>query len=239
MTVTFGPFSVDSQTRQLAEGSQVLHLSPKAFDLLLLLLERRPAVVQKGEIASRIWPGVTVSETSMGGLVKEIRRALRDDPARPAFIRTAHSVGYAFVGTVSSVGSVGGDTAPRGQPDEGTYRAWLAWHDRTFSLAPGENIIGRDPRCTVWVDASGVSRRHARIVVAATEATIEDLGSRNGTAIRRTPVTTPHRLENGDPIRMGATTLTFRQWSEERAARTEALARRGRRRAAAPSAGEP
>jgi DNA-binding winged helix-turn-helix (wHTH) protein len=236
MTVTFGPFSVDSQTRQLAEGSQVLHLSPKAFDLLLLLLERRPAVVQKGEIASRIWPGVTVSETSMGGLVKEIRRALRDDPARPAFIRTAHSVGYAFVG---SVGSLGGDTPPRGQPDEGTYRAWLAWHDRTFSLAPGENIVGRDPRCTVWVDASGVSRRHARIVVAATESTIEDLGSRNGTAIRRTPVTTPHRLENGDPIRMGATTLTFRQWSEERAARTEALARRGRRRAAAPSAGEP
>ena len=232
MRATFGPFSVDSLTRQLAEGSQVLHLSPKAFDLLLLLLERRPAVVQKGEIASRIWPGVTVSETSMGGLVKEIRRALRDDPARPAFIRTAHSVGYAFVG------SVGGDTSRRGQPDEGTYRAWLAWHDRTFSLAPGENIIGRDPRCTVWVDASGVSRRHARIVVAGTEATIEDLGSRNGTVIRRTPVTTPHPLENGDPIRMGATTLTFRQWSEERAARTEPLARRGRRKAA-PAAGEP
>jgi DNA-binding winged helix-turn-helix (wHTH) protein len=232
MRATFGPFIVDSQTRQLAEGSQVLHLSPKAFDLLLLLLERRPAVVQKGEIASRIWPGVTVSETSMGGLVKEIRRALRDDPARPAFIRTAHSVGYAFVG------SVGSDTPPRGQPEEGTYRAWLAWNDRTFSLARGENIIGRDPRCTVWVDASGVSRRHARIVVAASESTIEDLGSRNGTAIRRTPVTTPRRLENGDPIRMGATTLTFRQWSEERAARTEPLPRRGRRRAE-PAAGEP
>jgi DNA-binding winged helix-turn-helix (wHTH) protein len=219
MRATFGSFIVDSQTRELAEGPHVLHLSPKAFDLLLLLLERRPAVVQKGEIASRIWPGVTVSETSMGGLVKEIRRALRDDPARPAFIRTAHSVGYAFVG------SVGGDTPPRGQPDDGTYRAWLAWNDRTFSLAPGENIIGRDPRCTVWVDASGVSRRHARIVVAATESTIEDLGSRNGTAIRRTPVTTPRRLENGDPIRMGA-------------ARTEPLPRRGRRRAE-PAAGEP
>jgi len=75
-------------------------------------------------------------------------------------------------------------------------------------------------------------------VVAATESTIEDLGSRNGTAIRRTPVTTPRRLENGDPIRMGAITLTFRQWSEERAARTEPLPRRGRRRAE-PSAGEP
>jgi hypothetical protein len=232
MRATFGPFTVDARTRQLAEGSQVLHLSPKAFDLLLLLLERRPAVVPKGEIAARIWPGVTVSETSMGGLVKEIRRALRDDPARPAFIRTAHSVGYAFIGGAE------GHPALRGTPDEGSYRAWLAWNDRTFSLAAGENIIGRDPRCTVWVDASGVSRRHARIVVTGTESAIEDLGSRNGTAIRRTTVTTPRRLEDGDPIRLGATTLTFRQWSEERAPPTEPLARRGRRKLE-PSPDEP
>jgi DNA-binding winged helix-turn-helix (wHTH) protein len=232
MRAAFGPFTVDAHTRQLAEGSQVLHLSPKAFDLLLLLLERRPAVVAKGEIARRIWPGVTVSETSMGGLVKEIRRALRDDPARPAFIRTAHSVGYAFIGVTE------GEKALRVRADEASYRAWLAWNDRTFSLAPGENIIGRDPRCTVWVDASGVSRRHARIVVTSTESTIEDLGSRNGTAIRRAAITTPRRLEDGDPIRLGATTLTFRQWSEERAPRTEPLARRGRGRPE-PQPGEP
>ena len=232
MRATFGPFTLDAQTRQLAEGSQLLHLSPKAFDLLLLLIERRPAVVQKDEIASRIWPGVTVSETSMGGLVKEIRRALRDDPAQPAFIRTAHTVGYAFIARVD------GETAPRTTADESSYRSWLAWNDRTFSLAPGENIIGRDPRCTVWVDASGVSRRHARIVVTTTESTIEDLGSRNGTSIRRTVVTAPRRLADGDPIRLGATTLTFRQWSEERAPRTEALARR-RRRKTEPSPHQP
>jgi DNA-binding winged helix-turn-helix (wHTH) protein len=223
MRATFGPFTLDAQTRQLADGARAVHLSPKAFDLLLLLVERRPAVVQKGEIASRIWPGVTVSDTSMGGLVKEIRRALRDHPAQPVFIRTAHSVGYAFIGRVD------GEPAPRETPDEGSYRCWLAWNDRTFSLAPGENIIGRDPRCTVWVDVSGVSRRHARIVVTASESTIEDLGSRNGTAIRRTAVTTPHRLQDGDPIRLGATTLTFRQWSEERAPRTEPLAPRQRK----------
>ena len=74
MRASFGGFTLDADTRQLADGSRVLHLSPKAFALLLLLLERRPAVVQKGEIASRIWPGVNVSDTSLGGLVKEIRR---------------------------------------------------------------------------------------------------------------------------------------------------------------------
>jgi len=219
MRASFGGFPLDADTRQLADGSRVLHLSPKAFALLLLLLERRPAVVQKGEIASRIWPGVNVSDTSLGGLVKEIRRALGDDPAQPTFIRTVHSVGYAFIGRVDR------DAGGRAAPLDGSYRCWLAWDDRTFSLAPGENVIGRDPRCAVWLDASGVSRRHARITVGATEATIEDLGSRNGTAVARSLVTTARRLEDGDSIRVGATTLTFRQWSEERAPRTEALGR--------------
>jgi DNA-binding winged helix-turn-helix (wHTH) protein len=228
MKASFGGFTLDEETRQLAEGSRVLHLSPKAFSLLLLLVERRPAVVPKGEIANRIWPGVTVSDTSLGGLVKEIRRALHDDPAQPAYIRTVHSVGYAFIGTID--GGVSTATA-----DDSSYRCWLAWEDRTFSLSRGENIIGRDPRCTVWLDVSGVSRRHARIVVGPAEATLEDLGSRNGTALGRTLVTAPRRLENGDPIRVGATTLTFRQWSDERAPRTEPL-RSAARRKPRPSA---
>ena len=224
MKVSFGGFTLDEETRQLAEGARLLHLSPKAFSLLLLLVERRPAVVQKGEIASRIWPGVTVSETSLGGLVKEIRRALGDDPAQPTLIRTVHTVGYAFVGHVD------GEGAGRQAQGESSYRCWLAWDDRTFTLAPGENVIGRDPRCSVWLDRSGVSRRHARIVVGPAEASIEDLGSRNGTAIRSSPVTAPRRLDDGDPILVGATTLTFRQWSEERAPRTEPLGPRPRRR---------
>lgn len=226
MRATFGGFTIDGETRQLAEGARLLHLSPKAFSLLVLLVERRPAVVQKGEIAGRIWPDVTVSDASLGGLVKEIRRALRDDPSRPAFIRTVHTVGYAFIGAVEDEG-LSADT-----PGEGAFRCWLRWDDRTFTLAPGESVVGRDPRCTVWIDVSGVSRRHARIVVGASEATVEDLDSRNGTFVGRTAVTTPRRLEDGDAIRVGATTLTFRQWSEEGAPLTEPIARspaRGRR----------
>lgn len=225
MRASFGGFTLDTETRQLAQGSRLLHLSPKAFSLLALLVERRPAVVQKDEIAGRIWPGVSVSDTSLGGLVKEIRRALCDDAAQPAFIRTVHTVGYAFVGRMDEAGT------PRATPDEGACRCWLTWDDRRFPLPPGESVIGRDPRSAVWLDASGVSRRHARIVVTATGATLEDLGSRNGTAVRRTPVTAPRLLEDGDRIRVGAATLTFRQWSEERAPQTEPLASGARRKA--------
>jgi DNA-binding winged helix-turn-helix (wHTH) protein len=223
--VSFGRFTIDSDTRQLAEGGRLVHLSPKAFSLLWLLVERRPAVVQKGEIAGRIWPGVSVSDTSLGGLVKEIRRALGDDPASPAFIRTVHTVGYAFIGQVE------GESSPRPVAPEPGYRCWLTWDERALSLAPGENILGRDPRCTVWIDAPGVSRRHARLVGGTDDATIEDLDSRNGTAIGRTAVTAARRLEDGDPIRLGETLLTFRQWSEARAPLTEPIGRRRKGRA--------
>jgi DNA-binding winged helix-turn-helix (wHTH) protein len=227
MKVSFGRFVLDPGTRQLASGSNLVHLSPKAFSLLQLLIERRPAVVHKDEIASRIWPGVSVSDASLGGLVKEIRRALEDDPAEPSFIRTAHTIGYAFIASIDQ------ETGTYDPIDRGSHRCWLAWGDRTMSLTSGENVIGRDPRCTVWLDASGVSRRHARIFIDATGATIEDLGSRNGTVVRDAVLTRPRRLEDGDRIDVGATTLTFREWSEDRAPRTEPLraARRKARRA--------
>jgi DNA-binding winged helix-turn-helix (wHTH) protein len=223
MRASFGGFTLDGETRQLTGAGGDLHLSPKAFSLLLLLVERRPAVVPKGEIVARIWPDVTVSETSLGGLVKEIRRVLGDDPARPALIRTVHSVGYAFIGPVD------GETAGGPSREQSAYRCWLAWHDRTLSLHAGENVIGRDPRCAVWIDRADVSRRHARIVVGSSEATIEDLGSRNGTTVRDVPVTSLRRLKDGDPICAGATLLTFRQWSEQRAPLTEPLGPGARR----------
>ena len=75
----------------------------------------------------------------------------------PQFIRTAHGVGYAFCGEATDLGSRG-----RGHA-EPTTRCWLVWENRTFVLSAGDNVIGRDPGCHVWLDHAGVSRRHARI----------------------------------------------------------------------------
>jgi pSer/pThr/pTyr-binding forkhead associated (FHA) protein len=97
------------------------------------------------------------------------------------------------------------------------------WADPTFPLVDGDNVVGRDPRSTVWVDASGVSRRHARIRVADDQALLEDLGSRNGTLLGETTVTAPTSLEDGDVIRVGSVTLKFRMWSAERAPQTERI----------------
>ena len=104
MSLRFGLFTLDSDRRQLTHReSGELHLTPKAFDLLALLVAEAPRVVRKGELHERLWPGTFVSDATLVGLVKEIRRTLDDRDADAPLIRTAHGVGYAFAGEFEKV----------------------------------------------------------------------------------------------------------------------------------------
>src|SRR5215208_6578725 len=174
MRVAFGPFMLDSGARQIFRDGRPVHLSPKGFHVLEILLERRPAVVTKSELQDRVWPGTFVHEANVNVVVAEIRRALADDPREARFVRTCHGTGYAFC--AAALDLAGPDPA---QGATGYFRCWLGWNDRTFALVAGGNVIGRDPRCGVWLDASGVSRRHACIRLEGARATLEDLDSRN------------------------------------------------------------
>lgn len=220
MRTGFGQFVLDSETRQLLRGGEEIHLSPKAFDLLCTLVAKRPNVVSKADLFGHIWPNTFVVDGNLNVLVSEIRRALSEDPHSPQFIRTAHGVGYAFCGETRDLASTG-----RAHADPKTRR-WLVWRDRTFLLASGDNVIGRDPGCHVWLDHSGVSRRHARIRIAdeMKPAVLEDLKSTNGTFVGRTQVTGPTELADEDLIKLGPVKLTFRSWSDE-PARTKRIRR--------------
>jgi DNA-binding winged helix-turn-helix (wHTH) protein len=223
MRVAFGPFTLDSGTRQLLRGSQPLHLSPKAFDLLHLLLERRPEVVTKAEVQARVWPGTFVEEANLSVLVADIRRALEDDAKAAMFIRTVHGRGYAFCGTAQNI-----SVEKSVQEGSSSAPCWLTWREHTRPLAAGENVIGRDPGCEVWIDARGVSRRHARVLLDGDAATIEDLGSTNGTFVGRKRLTSARELSDGDVIAVGPEKLTFRAWSPEGPPPTERVRRKNR-----------
>jgi DNA-binding winged helix-turn-helix (wHTH) protein len=218
----FGSFILDTGTRQLVDGEREVHLSPKAFDVLRVLVEARPKVVNKTDLHDRIWPGTFVVDANLSVLIGEIRRALGDSAQEPRLIRTAHKVGYAFCGQASDV------PATSRTAGTGAARCWLAWNDRTFLLAVGDNIIGRDPACAIWLDASGVSRRHARVRLDGPDGavTLEDLGSTNGTFVGETPVTAPTPLDDGALVHIGSVTLTFRAWSPERLRATERISRK-------------
>jgi TolB-like protein/tetratricopeptide (TPR) repeat protein len=115
MIVRFAKFTFDARRRQvLQDNGEVIHLTPKAFDLLGVLLESSPRVVSKAELHERVWPGTFVSDATLAGLVKELRRALNDPASDRPFIRTSYGVGYAFSGELERVrsGSVAGTPSP-------------------------------------------------------------------------------------------------------------------------------
>jgi DNA-binding winged helix-turn-helix (wHTH) protein len=207
MRAQFGPFTFDTGTRQLLKHGTPIRLSPKAFDALALLIEKRPNVVDKEAFDDRLWRGVFVSDANRSVLISEIRRALGDTPQHETFVRTVDRVGYAFVGEVS---------ASAGPASAATTHCRLVWNGGHASLGPGEHVIGRNPACEIWLDLEGVSRRHARIRIdASRRAEIEDLGSTNGTFVRGVPVQGPTPLADGDVIQVGTAELTFRTWTDK------------------------
>jgi DNA-binding winged helix-turn-helix (wHTH) protein len=208
MKVTFGDFTLDTGTRQLLRGGAQteVRLSPKAFDLLAILVASRPAVVSKESLRDRLWPSTNVVDANLNNLASEVRAALGDDPQQPRFLRTAHRVGYAFCGHADEHRGVTSEHAES--------RLWLVYEGRSIVLEQPETIIGRDPKCAIWIDVPGVSRRHASIRLESngvtTSAVLEDLASTNGTFVNDRAVVAPVTLEDGQTIRVGEATLTFR-----------------------------
>ena len=211
MQIRFGPFTLDLDTRQLirtgsaadvlGRGEEV-HLSPKAFDLLGALALERPNALSKEKIQARLWPETFVADANLSNLIAEIRDALGEQARAPRYIRTVHGFGYAFFAEATIVRSARGEETPRPV-------CWIEWGVQRFPLAPGERIVGRDPDADIRIDAATVSRRHARLVVTADGATLEDMGSKNGTFRTGAPVTTPVALVDGDSIGIGSVIVTF------------------------------
>ena len=199
MITAFGPFTLDDEARQLCRGAEPIHLSPKAFDLLALLIHRRPEAISKSEILDTLWRNTFVSEGNLAVLVKELRDALDDDAQRPTYIRTVQRFGYGFAAPAAERQAY--PAAP----------CWLAWGNQRATLRIGENVLGRDPASAVMIDMVGVSRRHAMIAVTGDDVTLTDLGSKNGTFADGERITAPVSLGDDVEIRLGPVPIRFRR----------------------------
>jgi DNA-binding winged helix-turn-helix (wHTH) protein len=201
--IHFGEWRLDSDARQLFRGNDTVHVSPKAFDLLRLLVDHRPRALSKAELHGAIWPETFVSDASLAQLVSEIRAAIGDDAHEPRFLRTVHGFGYAFAGEATST------RARHPGPQGDRITCWLRVENRDIHLFEGENILGRDPAASVRLESMRISRYHARIVLSENQATLEDLGSKNGTFLGGKRIAEPARLQHGDKIRVGPFVLAF------------------------------
>jgi DNA-binding winged helix-turn-helix (wHTH) protein len=203
MRLVFGDCVFDSGTREVLRGGHAAALPQKAFSLLELLIARRPNAVSKEEIHEHLWPGTYVSDASVANLVADLRAALGDDARKPRAIRTVHRFGYAFRAEVK-------EEETRRTPAGGRVSCRILWDGREIHLRDGENVIGREPEAVVWIDDASVSRRHARIVVGADGAALEDLGSKNGTKLQGEKIRKVSPLKDRDVIQIGPASMAVR-----------------------------
>ncbi len=200
MRLKYSDCVLDLDARQLERANKAVPLEPKMYELLEVLIRRRPAVVTNNQLDELLWPNVYVARTSLTRLVSELRAVLGDTPRDSCIIRTVYKVGYAFCAEVTDLPSV------RSLP----ITIELLWAKQAFPLADGEHIAGRDAECSLVIEGTTVSRRHARITIADGAATIEDLDSTNGTNVNGTRISAPTRLAPGDELALGSEVLRAR-----------------------------
>ena len=172
MRVQFDDLIFDAEARQLWVAEREVRLSPKAFDLLALLIVRRPRAVSKDDINKTLWPGTFVSGSSLPSLISEIREAIVDHRRKPGLIRTVHGFGYAFRAEQPTVSPM---------PPTSATGARLIGSETEIWLAAGENTrFGRSYKLEnyhetlsdILIDAIGrlLSDRDFMAALAATPA---------------------------------------------------------------------
>jgi hypothetical protein len=142
-----------------------------------------------------------VARTSLTRLVSELRAVLGDTARGSRIIRTVYKAGYAFSAEVTRM--------PGTSPSPAVVE--VIWNKQHLPLTEGEHFAGRDAECSITIDASTVSRRHAHITVVAGTATIEDLDSTNGTYVNGARISGPTRLDPGDEFVLGSEVLQVRR----------------------------
>jgi DNA-binding winged helix-turn-helix (wHTH) protein/TolB-like protein/Tfp pilus assembly protein PilF len=103
-TYEFGPFRLDVSTRRLVRGDEVIPVTPKAFDILVALIERRDrVVVEKAELMKLVWPDSFVEEANLSQTIFVLRKTLGEDPEGNPYIETVPRRGYRFAAEVREV----------------------------------------------------------------------------------------------------------------------------------------
>ncbi len=214
-----GPWLVEPRLDRLSNGEETVMLELKVMQLLAFLASRAGQVLSRFEILDAVWRTRFVADNTLTHAVAEIRSALGDDPRRPTYLETIPKRGYRLIAPVTPV------EPPRPAPAAVPSPFRLTSADGEVALHEGVNLIGRETGLEVSIASVNVSRRHARVVVVAGRAVLEDLGSKNGTFLRGERVTAPTELRHGDEIRIGHHAAALRFSVDDGGTRTESSLR--------------
>lgn len=121
----FGPYLLDAHKRRLYRGDEPLSLTPKALELLLVLVERPHQLVEKDELMARLWPDTIVEEANLSQHVFTLRKVLGERAGTERFIATVPRRGFRFLAEVEVLGG----------PVAGTNQAEAPAALRRFTIA--------------------------------------------------------------------------------------------------------
>jgi DNA-binding winged helix-turn-helix (wHTH) protein/tetratricopeptide (TPR) repeat protein/TolB-like protein len=99
----FDAFRVDPVRRRLLKAGEMVSLTPKAFSILLVLLENRGLVMEKEDLIQRVWPDTFVTEANLTQNVSSLRKALGERANDHRYVVTVPGRGYSFVAEVHEV----------------------------------------------------------------------------------------------------------------------------------------
>ena len=103
LSYDFGPFRLDVSKRVLTRAGETISLTPKATEILLILVENAGELVEKDELLKEVWPNSFVEEANLSQNIFTLRRALGDERALPRYIETVTRRGYRFIARVRSI----------------------------------------------------------------------------------------------------------------------------------------
>jgi len=135
----FEPFVLDAGSRILLKDGATVRLTPKAFETLLVLVQRAVQVVEKEQLLKEVWPDSFVEEGSLSRNIHELRKALGDDSSEPRYIETIPKRGYRFVAPVKVSGGNAGQIGLTGMEGETTV---IEKH--TYARVISEEVEGTD-----------------------------------------------------------------------------------------------
>ena len=132
----FGPFRLVPEERQLLRDGQVVPLTPKAFDLLLVLVENSGHLIAKEELMKRVWPDSFVEEANLSVKISALRRALGEGPDEPQYVETVPRHGYRFVAGVKERSNEGPESSTREVGEVHSHKRPVADHERQVPSPP-------------------------------------------------------------------------------------------------------
>jgi DNA-binding winged helix-turn-helix (wHTH) protein/predicted ATPase len=168
MMLRFDRFRIDSANQRLEDASGAIHLNPKAFEVLTMLIEHPGQLVSKEQLLDAVWPDTHVADGVLKVCIAEIRRALDDSATAPRCIETVHRRGYRFVAPVTTAQSAAAP-AIRGkgtQPRTGSLLAWPAGGVPTGQAPVG--LVGRGGEIELLEERLAQTLRGERQVVFVT-----------------------------------------------------------------------